>query len=126
MKLLLDTHALLWWGEDDPRLGKKARAAIAEHGACVSLVSAWELAIKVSLGKLRLTKSVERYFTEQLLDSSLTPLPIELRHIAFVETMPHHHGDPFDRLLAAQATLLGLTMVSADKVFTKYKLRRLW
>ncbi len=126
MKLLLDTHALLWWGEDDPRLGKKARAAIAEYGGHVSLVSAWEIAIKASLGKLRLTKSVERYFSEQLLDSSLTPLPIELRHIAFVETMPHHHGDPFDRLLAAQATLLGLTMVSADKIFTKYKLKRLW
>lgn len=126
MKLLLDTHALLWWSEDDPRLGKKARAAIIEHGGYVSLATAWELAIKVSLGKLRLSKPVDRYFADQLLDSSFTPLPIELRHIAFVETMPHHHGDTFDRLLIAQASLLGLTVLSADKIFTKYEVKRLW
>jgi PIN domain nuclease of toxin-antitoxin system len=126
LKLLLDTHALLWWSEDDPRLGKKARRAIMEHGGYVSLGTAWELSIKVSLGKLGLAKPVDRYFTDQLRESSLTPLPIELRHIAFVETMPHHHGDPFDRLLVAQATLLGLTVLSADKIFSKYKVRRLW
>jgi PIN domain nuclease of toxin-antitoxin system len=126
LKLLLDTHALLWWAEDDPRLGKKARTAIAKHGGCVSLASAWELSIKVSLGKLRLAKPVERYFEEQVLDNAFTPLPIELRHIGFVETLPHHHGDPFDRLLIAQASLLGLTLLTANKIFSKYKVKRLW
>jgi PIN domain nuclease of toxin-antitoxin system len=128
VNLLLDTHAFLFWVEDSPRLGKRARRAIeAPENACaVSVATAWELAIKCSIGKLRLTKPVGRYVAEHVHANEFDVLNIELAHVARVESLPFHHNDPFDRLLAAQAIEESLTIVSADRVFVKYGTTRIW
>ncbi|OGQ95632.1 MAG: twitching motility protein PilT [Deltaproteobacteria bacterium RIFOXYD12_FULL_57_12] len=127
-RLLLDTHVFLWWVNDDPNLTAVARQAIADaNNECyLSLASCWEMAIKSSLGKLRLAKPVERFVAEQLAANGFTLLNIELRHAAKVEKLPFHHQDPFDRLLIAQAITGKLIMVSADRVFSDYGLTLLW
>ena len=90
MRLLLDTHALLWWVEDDPQLSPKVRRQIAdERNYClVSLASAWEMAIKAGLGKLKLAVSVQHYFQEHLAPNNFQLLPIGLEHVTLVETLP--------------------------------------
>jgi PIN domain nuclease of toxin-antitoxin system len=126
--LLLDTHAFLWWVDDAPRLSRRARAAIGRpNQACfVSLASCWEIAIKVSLGQLTVDSSLERFLTEQMAANGFQPLPITLGHVARVAALPFHHRDPFDRLLIAQALDVDLTIVSADPVFRRYGVRRVW
>jgi PIN domain nuclease of toxin-antitoxin system len=128
MRLLLDTHALLWWVDNAPQLSAAARQHVAAEGnpCFVSLVSAWEMAIKASLGKLKLSVPVQRYFLEHLPSNDFQQLEISLGHVTFVETLPFHHRDPFDRLLVAQAHLEGLVMVSADPVFEHYGITRIW
>jgi PIN domain nuclease of toxin-antitoxin system len=128
MRLLLDTHAFLWWVEDDSRLSRKARAAIAEPGndCFLSLASSWEMAIKISLGKLRLAAPLERFIPEQLAANGFRELAIDFRHVARVSRLPFHHRDPFDRLLVAQALEEDLTVVSADRVFRTYGSSRVW
>lgn len=128
MKLLLDTNAFLFWVDGSPRLTARARRAIENeaHTCFVSLVTAWELAIKVSIGKLTLATPVGRYFAEHVAVNTFDVLGIELPHVAAVERLPQHHGDPFDRLLIGQALAENLTIVSSDAVFAKYGLKRLW
>ena len=128
MRLLLDTHAFLWWVADDRRLSRKARAAIASRdSACfLSLASVWEMAIKVGLNRLELPSSVDRFVSEQMAANAIEPLPIDLGHSGDVARLPFHHRDPFDRLLAAQALGEELAIVSADPVFAKYGVRRVW
>lgn len=128
MRLLLDTHAFLWWIADAGRLSKAGRAAIAhEANEClISLASCWELAIKISLGKLRLPAPLERFIPEQLAANGFQLLDIDLRDVVRVATMPFHHRDPFDRLLAAQALGGGFAVVSADAIFRRYGVKRLW
>lgn len=127
-RLLLDTHVFLWWVTDDANLTTVTRQAIADtnNECCLSLASCWEMAIKSSLGKLRLAKPVGRFVTEQLADNGFTLLPIELRHAARIEKLPFHHRDPFDRLLIAQAITEKLTIVTADQIFAKYGAKTLW
>ena len=126
--MLLDTHAFLWWVEDAPALSKRARAAIAnpQNDVCVSLASCWELAIKVSIGKLRLKTNLERFVPEQLAANRFELFDLQLRHVLRVATLPFHHRDPFDRLLAAQALEEGVAIVSEDRVFKKYGVSRIW
>ncbi len=128
MRLLLDTHAFLWWVEDAPALPRKARAAIANPGneCFLSLVSVWEMAIKLSLGKLKLPGAIERFIPQQLAENGFSQLPIDFRHVARVANLAFHHRDPFDRLLAAQAVEEELTIVSADRIFVKYGVPRVW
>lgn len=128
MRLLLDTHTFLWWVGDAQELSAKAKKTIAQpRNECfVSLASCWELAIKVSLGKLKISGRLERFIPEQLTVNSFRELAIEVRHAARVARLPFHHRDPFDRLLAAQALEEGLTIVSADSVFRRYGVRRIW
>jgi PIN domain nuclease of toxin-antitoxin system len=128
MRLLLDTHAFLWWIADDARLSKRARSAIAtRRDECfVSLASCWEIAIKVSLEKLKLEAPVDRFIPEQLAVNSFSLLSIEFAHVARVARLPFHHRDPFDRLLAGQALIDDLTVVSADPIFRRYGVKRLW
>lgn len=127
-RLLLDTHAFLWWVDDAPELTTAARQAIADgNNECyLSLASCWEMSIKSSLGKLRLTSPVERFVSEQMTSNGFTLLHIELRHAAKVEKLPFHHRDPFDRLLLAQAISEKLTLVSADRIFHDYGVKVLW
>jgi PIN domain nuclease of toxin-antitoxin system len=128
MRLLLDTHAFLWWIADDARLSKRARSAIASRrDECfVSVASCWEIAIKVSLKKLKLESPVDRFIPEQLAVNSFSLLPIEFAHVAREARFAFHHRDPFDRLLAAQAVIEDLTLVSADRIFPRYGAKRLW
>jgi len=126
MTLLLDTQAFLWWVTDDRRLSKRARTAVAATPCVVSIASCWEMAIKASIGKLTVPLPVSRFMQEQLEINGFSLLPIALEAAAAVADLPFHHRDPFDRLLVAQAQQHGVAIVSADPVFTKYRVRRIW
>jgi PIN domain nuclease of toxin-antitoxin system len=123
MKLLLDTHTILWWQRDDRRLGRPARRAIAGADIVwVSAASGWEVAIKSALGRLRLTEP----FAVLLAADDFTELPVTLAHAARMETLPHHHTDPFDRILVAQALTEQATIVSHDRALAPYGVPMLW
>jgi PIN domain nuclease of toxin-antitoxin system len=128
MNLLLDTHAFLWFMEGNERISPRARAAIeaAEGVRALSVASAWEMAIKSSLGKLDLAKPLGELLPPLLADAGIELLPIEVPDLARVATLPFHHRDPFDRLLAAQALERGFTIVSVDEAFDAYGVARLW
>jgi len=128
MRVLVDTHVFLWWVEGDRALPAKARAALAnqENECLISLVSAWELAIKAGLGKLKLALPVERYVVEHIAANGFRMLDIQMAHVGRVETLDPHHGDPFDRLLISQALEEKLPVVTADPVFRKYGVKRIW
>jgi PIN domain nuclease of toxin-antitoxin system len=116
VNLLLDTHVLIWWDEGR-RLAPEARRAIEEADTVyVSAASAWEVAIKIGLGRLRPTRTVEEAATE----SGFLELPITFRHAEYVTSLPAHHRDLFDRLLIAQAEVEKLTLVTRDPVFGRY------
>jgi PIN domain nuclease of toxin-antitoxin system len=116
VNLLLDTHVLIWWDEGR-RLAPVARRAIEEADTVyVSAASAWEVAIKIGLGRLRPTRTVEQAATE----SGFLELPITFRHAERVAALPAHHRDPFDRLLIAQAEVEELTLVTRDPLFGRY------
>ena len=128
MKLLLDTHAFLWWVEGAPALGRRAQAEVSnpDNEVCLSIASCWELAIKLSLGKLRIAQSLDRFIPEQLARNGFELCGVEFRHVARVADLPFHHRDPFDRLLVAQGLLDELAIVSADRVFRKYGVTVVW
>lgn len=116
MNLLLDTHVLIWWDEGR-RLEAGARRAIEEADTVyVSAASAWEVAIKIGLGRLRPSRTVELAASE----SGFLELPVTFRHAERVVRLPTHHRDPFDRLLIAQADVEELTLVTRDPLFRRY------
>jgi PIN domain nuclease of toxin-antitoxin system len=116
VNVLLDTHVLIWWDEGR-RLSAEARQAIEVADAVyVSAASAWEVAIKTALGRLRPTRTVE----EAVSDSGFLELPVTFRHAEWVTGLPPHHRDPFDRMLVAQAAVEELTLVTRDPVFAQY------
>ena len=116
MNVLLDTHVLIWWDEGR-RIAAAARRAIEYADAVyVSTASAWEVAIKTALGRLRPTRTVE----EAASDSGFVELPVTFRHAERVTGLPPHHRDPFDRMLVAQAAVEELTLVTRDPVFARY------
>ena len=117
MKLLLDTHVVLWWRADSPRLGREARMAIASADVVwVSAVSGWEVAIKQALGKLRLRGQ----FSALVAAGGLSELALSLRHADRLAELPLYHADPFDRMLIAQASVERLTVVTHDRQFERY------
>ena len=128
MKLLLDTHALLWFLADDSRLSATAKATIRDptNERCLSPISLLEIAVKVSINKLKLPAPFAAMFPMQLTLNHILLLAIEARHTAEVTTLPLHHRDPFNRLLAATAIVERLTLVSIDPAFDAYGLTRLW
>ena len=123
MKLLLDTHVVLWWQRDDRRLNHAARRAIADADVVwVSAVSGWEAAIKTALGRLRLTEP----FRVLIAADDFSELPLTLAHADALAALPRHHADPFDRVLIAQATVEGATIVSHDRALEPYGVSMLW
>ena len=126
MTLLLDTAAFLWWVSDDAKLSRRATGAISERPCLLSVASCWEIAIKAGLGKLDIPRPLDRFLQAQLEVNGFSLLPISLEHTAAVADLPFHHRDPFDRLIAAQARLDALTVVSPDPVFRRYGVKRIW
>lgn len=124
MKLLLDTHAALWWLADDVRLGPEAARQLSDDSNRVLLSAAvvWEVSIKRSLGKLEAPTDL----ASTLLGAGAQPLPITLDHAAAVEALPAHHRDPFDRMLIAQAHAEGAAIISQDDRLRNYDVRLVW
>jgi PIN domain nuclease of toxin-antitoxin system len=116
-RLLLDTEALIWWDENSPALGGNARAAIENAEAVyVSAATAWEIAIKTAIGKLR----TSRRTTDAVTEGGFDQLPISFEHAEAVRDLPAHHKDPFDRLIVATARVEGLTVLSSDAALQHY------
>ena len=128
LELLLDTHALLWWLAEPDRLSPEAQAAIAEpaNGVHVSAASGWEIATKVRLGKLPAARELLDDLPGLLADQGVQLLPITLQHGLHAGSYTIAHRDPFDRLLAAQAELAMLTLVSVDPALQAFPCRLLW
>lgn len=128
MNLLLDTHSFIWFVEDNPSLSSQARTLIEEssNNVFLSITSVWEMAIKVSLGKLDLSQPFDLFIPNQLLLNDITLLDITLSHTLRVATLSFHHRDPFDRLLIAQSLVEAMPLISIDSVFDAYGVNRLW
>jgi PIN domain nuclease of toxin-antitoxin system len=124
--LLLDTHAFIWYSENDPKLPESIKIDIeSADQVCISIASLWEIAIKLSIGKLSLRSNYES------IEASLEPAGISLLPISFTDTvqvmnLPLHHRDPFDRILIAQSINQSLTLVSCDNAFTAYPIQIKW
>ena len=128
MRLLLDTHSFLWFIGGSASLSPTARTFIedVDNQPLLSMASLWEMAIKLSIGKLSLGKPFERLIPEQMRLNGIELLQIEIPHIIVVTKLPFHHRDPFDRLLIAQAMVEQISIVSSDPAFDSYSIKRLW
>ncbi len=127
MKILIDTHALLWFFSNHDDLSEKARRAIenSSNDVFVSIASFWEISIKLSLSKIALDIPFELLFEEaEKLDISI--LNVKKEHLICLKELPFIHRDPFDRMIACQSIVEDYTLVSIDKIFDKYKIQRVW
>lgn len=127
MRYLFDTHAFLWLASGDERLPASVRAIYEEpeHECFISIASVWEMAIKVSLGKLILGVTLARLVQDGM-DRGIRLLSIHPSHAYVVETLPFHHRDPFDRMLVAQAADEAMLLVSGDEILDAYPIQRVW
>ncbi len=128
MKILLDTHAFLWWITDDAQLSDTAREIMRDgiNTLFLSAASTWEIAVKARLGRLKIPDQPERFISDQMFQNTIQSLPIQISHTLQVYHLPPHHQDPFDRLLIAQAKLEKLTLLSADRRMRKYDVEVVW
>jgi PIN domain nuclease of toxin-antitoxin system len=128
MDVMIDTHTFLWQINEPDLLSDAATEAINDpnNNVWLSMASPWEMGIKSSIGKLHLVKPVDIFTADHLTRNGYGLLPIELRHIRIVETLPLHHRDPFDRLIVAQCLADGLRLISADPVLDSYGVIRIW
>lgn len=128
MKVLLDTHAFLWWVTDDPQLSARARDAIAtpDNTVLFSVISAWEIIIKQGTGKLTLPEPAETYIPSRIEANQFSILDVNLTHILQVASLPNLHRDPFDRLLIAQSQTESAPIVSIDQFVKQYPVSRIW
>lgn len=128
MRQLLDTHAFLWFILDDPQLSAIARAVIEDpaNAVEVSPASYWEIAIKIGIKKYTLPHPYQSFMESQIAANDFRILHIEPRHTSVLTTLPHHHKDPFDRLLVAQAISENIPIVSVDQALTPYGVDRIW
>lgn len=127
MKYLLDTHTLIWFMEGDHQLSKSTKDVIEDtsNEKFVSIVSFWEMAIKISLQKLDLKKPIRKLITE-VLETDIQVLPLSFNDILIVSQLPFHHRDPFDRIIIAQAITENLTVIGQDKHFEEYDISIFW
>jgi PIN domain nuclease of toxin-antitoxin system len=128
VRALLDTHAFLWWASGAAEYSPAGRAVLSDpqNEILVSAASAWEIAIKVSLGKLTRPTTPERYLPDRLRRHGMLALPVELAHALRVSRLPPIHADPFDRLLVAQAQVEGVPIVTADPAIARYDVDVIW
>ena len=128
MKLLLDTHTFIWWDSDPSQLSTRVITAMQDpsNEIYLSVVSAWEMQIKIQLGKLSLTRPLEEIITGQQTVNGILILPVELEHVFVLDSLEFHHKDPFDRLLMSQSIVENATLLSKDKIFKRYPVDLLW
>lgn len=128
MRLLLDSHTFLWFIRGDSKLSEHAREAIeaAENERLLSTASLWELSIKASLGKLRLTMPIVDLVREHVIGNAMSLLTIAPEHLDVLATLPFHHKDPFDRLIIAQGLAEGIAILGKDRAFDAYGVERVW
>ena len=129
MRVLLDTHAFLWWtSEHGKRLSGRARDLLSDSStdAMVSVVSAWEIAIKVATGRLEIEGDPEHWVPERILRYGFSPLSVELPHALRAGQLPPIHRDPFDRLLVAQAQVEGIPIITSDPAIARYDVDVIW
>jgi PIN domain nuclease of toxin-antitoxin system len=128
MKYLLDTHAFIWLDNDPDKLSTRSAELCRDPNniLLLSVVSIWEMQIKLQLGKLTLPAPLRQTIENQQRDNQITLLPIELPHIYGLSNLPDHHKDPFDRLLIAQAMIEGLTLLTNDPYLVQYPVKSIW
>ncbi|MBL8144776.1 MAG: type II toxin-antitoxin system VapC family toxin [Anaerolineae bacterium] len=128
MRAILDTHAFLWFINDDPNLSARAEEFIQNETVVLSIVSVWEIAIKLGVGKLSLvdTRPLKEILVEQIAGANVILAPIGLDEIEVVQTLPMHHKDPFDRMLIALSLVERMPIVSRDDRFDTYGVQRIW
>lgn len=128
MRALLDTHTLLWFALNDPQLSPTARKLILDPAwqKLVSPASYWEIAIKIGTGKYALALPYDDFMHDAIDQNGFSVLPIQYQHTTILTSLPHHHRDPFDRLLVAQAMVEGLAILSADPILDSYPIQRIW
>lgn len=128
MKALLDAHAFIWWVLDMPNLSETCRGIVSdgENEIVVSVASSYEIAYKAEQGRLTLPETPEAYVRDRLNANGFESLPIELGHALRAATLPRIHGDPFDRLLVAQAQIEGLPILTADPAISLYEVETIW
>lgn len=127
MNLLLDTHAFIWFINGDKSLTAKARRTIenAANRSFISIASLWEIAIKVSINRLELSGPYEKII-EHIYNNGFDLLSINFEHTSLISKLEFHHRDPFDRLIIAQALFENMSIISKDKVFDSYNIKRIW
>jgi PIN domain nuclease of toxin-antitoxin system len=128
MKLLLDTHTFLWWITDDPQLSTIAREFMADgHNTLYwSAASSWEVSIKYALGRMPLPEAPEQFLPAEIEKNRIESLPIIDVHAFLAGQLPHHHRDPFDRMLVAQAQVESLALISNDQQLNHYDVEIRW
>jgi PIN domain nuclease of toxin-antitoxin system len=128
VRLLVDAHAFIWAVDDPSKLGTQAVTALQDPGndLLLSAGTIWEIAIKVGLGKLSLSMPYRQWMNQAITDLGITVLPITVEYAEVQGNLPRRHGDPFDRLLVAQAQVENMALVSADPGFDPYGIDRLW
>ncbi|HTD85446.1 MAG TPA: type II toxin-antitoxin system VapC family toxin [Candidatus Binatia bacterium] len=128
MKRLLDTHAFLWADGEPERLSAAAKAACEDQDSelLLSVVSVWEIQIKIQLGKLALRSGLREIMGAWVQRNNLRILPVNLEHVLRLEVLPSHHKDPFDRLLVAQAQAEGCELISHDRLLRQYPVTVVW
>jgi PIN domain nuclease of toxin-antitoxin system len=128
MKLLLDTHAFIWWASSSVKLPSAVRAKCSDPATTLllSVVSVWEMQIKIQLNKLKVSRSLPDLIEHHTRVNLMQILPVGLEHVLALDALPAHHKDPFDRLLIAQATVEDVFLVSGDPVFSSYPVKLLW
>ena len=128
MRVLVDTHAFIWWVTNNAQLSDAARACIADsdNNVFLSTASAWEIIIKVNIGKLILPESPRSYIPSRLASNQFESLPIQMNHVLQVATLPNHHRDPFDRLLIAQSQAEQMPILTSDHLIVQYSVNVIW
>ena len=128
MNILLDTHTFLWWVAEDAQLSLRAKEIIAnpDNKIYFSVVSAWEIIIKVGIGKLSLSESPETYIPSRITANQFEILAVQMSHILKINSLPNFHKDPFDRLLIAQSLVEDLSLLTVDNAIAQYPVKTIW
>lgn len=126
MRVLIDTHVLLWGLQDESKLSRRVRTLLPAAEVWISVASLWEIIAKTQVGKLALPTPLGDYLTEKLTANGVSVLPLTFDHVRRLEELPLHHRDPFDRILIAQSLSESMPLVSADPQFEKYRIELIW